>query len=145
MTTLNVPERMGQQAQQSRFYLIRLPHNKGLRWQPIRSAHLLSCFIKGMDRMRNGERMSARQEERNTGQERWAATWQLRVIWFVEAGGVGSQARRPGNVIQRACLNMTSLGAIQSAAKPSSGALAGMVAAEVRTVSSPPVNPSTSF
>lgn len=40
---------------------------------------------------------------------------------------------------------MTSLGAIQSAAKAWSGALAGVVAAEVRTVSSPPVNPSTSF
>lgn len=36
---------------------------------------------------------------------------------------------------------MTSLGAIQSAAEPSSGALAGMVAAEVTTVSSPPVSP----
>lgn len=40
---------------------------------------------------------------------------------------------------------MTSLGAIQSAAKAWSSALAGMVAAEVTTVSSPPVNPSTSF
>lgn len=40
---------------------------------------------------------------------------------------------------------MTSLGAVQSAAEPSSGALAGMVAAEVRSVSSPPVSPSTSF
>lgn len=39
---------------------------------------------------------------------------------------------------------MTSPGAIQSAAKPSSGALAGMAAAEVSTVSSPPVSPSTS-
>lgn len=55
-----------------------------------------------------------------------------------------AQARRPGNVIQGGCLNVTSLGAGQSAARPSSSALAGMVATEVRTVSSPPVNPSTS-
>lgn len=52
-------------------------------------AYLPSCFFcfgfllffKGMDQMRSGERMSARQaERRKTEQERWAATWQLRVI-----------------------------------------------------------------
>lgn len=45
---------------------------------------------------------------------------------------IGSQAGRPGNVIQGGCLNMTSLGAIQSAAKPSSGASPGMVAGRLQ-------------
>lgn len=60
--------------------------------------------------------------------------------------GGGTQATRqgrPGNVIQGGCLNMTSLGDIQSAAKPSSGASPGTVASKVTTVSSLPVNPTT--
>lgn len=45
---------------------------------------------------------------------------------------IRSQAGRPGNVIQGGCLNMTSLGAIQSAAKPSSGASPGTVAGRLQ-------------
>lgn len=109
-----------------------------------RIAHLLPLFFLVFfegDGATEKRRTNEREERRKTGQERRAATWQLRAIWFVEAVGAGSQARRPGNVIQGGCLNMTSLGAVQSAAKAWSSALAGMVAAEVTTVSSPPVNP----
>lgn len=43
-----------------------------------------------------------------------------------------SQAGRPGNVFHRDCLNMTSLGAIQSTAKLSGGASPGMVAGRLQ-------------
>jgi len=48
---------------------------------------------------------------------------------------------RPGHVIQGGCLKLTSLGAVQSAARPSSGAAPGTAARKVTTVSSLPVNP----
>lgn len=49
-------------------------------------------------------------------------------------GGNVQAARhgRPGNVIQGSCLDMTSQGAIQSAAKASSGASLGMVAGRLQ-------------
>lgn len=76
----------------------------------------------------NGKR-ERKQKRENMGIVELAATWQLQADWLRHAG---NQAGRPGNVIQRGCLNMTSLGAIQSAAKPSSGALPGMVAVRLQ-------------
>lgn len=72
-----------------------------------------------------------KEKKQNTGRAEWAATWQL---WATLIGGGMQAARqgRPGNVIQGGCLDMTSLGAIQSAAKPSSGASPGMVAGRLQ-------------
>lgn len=72
-----------------------------------------------------------RKKKRKARQKEWTAVWQLLAVWLVEGMHAARQGR-PGNVIQGGCLNMTSLGAIQSAAKPSSGALPGMVAGRLQ-------------
>lgn len=76
------------------------------------------CWRDGFGEGHTPEKMRKGTEERMD----WAATRQLCVIWLVEAHW------QPGNVIQKGCLNMTSLGAFQSAAKASSGAAPGVVA-----------------
>lgn len=73
----------------------------------------------------------AREEGKETGRAEWAATWQLRAA-LIGGGMQAARQGRPGNVIQGGCLDMTSLGAIQSAAKPSSGASPGMVAGRLQ-------------
>lgn len=52
--------------------------------------------------------------------------------YLIGGGTQSARQGRPGNVIQGGCLDMTSLGAIQSAAKPSSGAAPGMVAGRLQ-------------
>ena len=121
------------------FYLIWHPDNKeiNMSWQPIRSPicwsasqwldgstsgeGIIFCGGHTLERKREGTRGGewGGQPHGNSGLFDW---WRL----------AGSQAGRPGNVIQGGCLNMTSLGAIQSAAKPSSGASPGMVAARLQ-------------
>lgn len=57
----------------------------------------------------------------------------MATLSFLIGGGMqAARQGRPGNVIQGECLDMTSLGAIQSAAKPSSGASPGMVAGRLQ-------------
>lgn len=106
------------QMQSNKSYLIWHLDNKeiNIRWLPIRSS-ICWPVLPWADLLRSDERITSVRDAPTARREK-----EYRETW------VGSQAGRPGNVIQGGCLNMTSLGDIQSAAKPSSGTFPGMVA-----------------
>ncbi len=143
------PQRGHDKCSRTMFYLIWHPDNKeiNITWQPIRSPICWSASQR-LDRPTSGEgiilvrdtpqrwqvgeRGGLEVKSEKKREREWSGQQHGNSGLFDWWRHAGSQAGRPGNAIQGGCLNMTSLGAIQSAAKPSSGASPGMVAGRLQ-------------